>query len=74
MNKQLEDFARKTIKEGLAKCPEDWQVIFKRMYAHGDLEKDINQVVDDMEADKLDWALQQVENSLKKLATPQEQI
>ncbi len=63
MNIELEQFARKTLKEALIKLPDAHQRMFKRMYSHKDLEKDINQVVDDMEADKLDRAMQQVQNT-----------
>lgn len=66
MNNQVLEFCRKQIKEGLSKLPEEWQIKFKRMYAHGHLDKDINKVVDDMPEGKLDWALSQVDNSLKK--------
>lgn len=64
MNNKLQDLARKELKEGLAKLPEAHQLMFKRMYSHGDLEKDINDVVDAMPEDKLDWAMEQVGNSL----------
>ena len=36
------------------------------MYSHEDIDKDINDVVDDMEVGKLDWAMQQVQRSLYK--------
>lgn len=66
MNVQLQNYARDTIKEGLAQLPEGWQRVFKQMYAHGNLELSIEEVVDQMPDDKLDWALSQVSNSLKK--------
>lgn len=50
---------RTEIKRILAKLEEENRMIFKRMYSHLDLDKDINLVVDDMPAKKLDWALQQ---------------
>ena len=67
MNNSVEDFIRDSLKRGLKRLPEEWQLTFKRMYSHKDLEKDIKAIVDDMPTDKLDWALTQVENSLKKL-------
>lgn len=67
MNQHLQKFARQWLKDGLAKLPESNHEIFKRMYSHKDLNKPINDVVDAMPADKLDWAMQQVENSLRKL-------
>jgi len=66
MNKQLQEFARNTLKKGLAKLPESNRTLFKRMYSHKDLSLDINNVVDHLPVDKLDWAMQQVERSLQK--------
>lgn len=66
MNNQLQNFARNNLKEGLAKLPESNQMLFKRMYSHDDLTRDINEVVDLIPEDKLDWAMQQVENTLIK--------
>jgi hypothetical protein len=68
VNEQLQAFARAQLKDGLAQCPPDWQLIFRRMYSHKDLDAPIDQVVDSMPAEKLDWAMQQVERSLVKLA------
>jgi len=68
MNNQIQDFARQTLKDGLSQLPEDWQLMFKRMYSHENLEASINDVVDSMPEDKLDWAMQQVERSLAKQA------
>ena len=67
MNKQLQDFARQTLKDGLAKLPENNQMIFKRMYSHKNLDLHINDVVDIMPEDRLDWAMQQVQRSLDKI-------
>ena len=72
MNKQLQDFARQKLKEGLAQLPEAWQYRFKQMYAHQQLNKDINEVVDAMEEERLDWAMQQVERSIAKLSSVKE--
>ena len=66
MNKHLQVFARQTIKEQLTICTEAQQLIFKKMYSHDDLELDINTVVDNMEASKLDWAMKQVQRTLAK--------
>lgn len=67
MNEQLSAFARSTLKLGLAQVPEGWQLTFKRMYAPKYLDMPINEVVDRMPDDKLDWAMKQVMNSLNKL-------
>ncbi len=66
MNKQLQEFARENLKRGLAQCTEGQQLIFKKMYSFKDLEKDINDVVDNMPEEKLDWAMQQVDSTLIK--------
>jgi hypothetical protein len=68
MNKQLQAYARKTLKEELAKLPEEWQNKFKQMYAHTHLDWPIDKVVDKMDEDKLDWAMFQVENSRIKFS------
>jgi hypothetical protein len=70
MNKQLRDFAKNTLKEGLAQLPNGHQLKFKGMYAHGNLEADMNTVVDNMPDEKLDWAMEQVQRSLEKLKHP----
>lgn len=63
MNKQLQEFARATLKEMLAKHSESGQLTFKRMYSHTDTTLTIEQVVDRMPEHKLDWAMQQVANT-----------
>lgn len=67
MNKTVSNFTKQQIKEGLKQLPDDWQMMFKRMYAHNNLDCDIETVVDNVPDEKLDWALSQVENSLKKI-------
>lgn len=83
MNEQLRQFARQSLKDGLAKLPEESHRIFKLMYGRGNHENltskiksmrtvedavamDINTVVDEMPDNKLDWAMQQVDNLLRK--------
>jgi hypothetical protein len=75
MNNQLQSFAREELKSGLAQLPEGCQHRFKQMYSHGNLDANINDVVDNMPEDKLDWAMQQVEKSLEKqlLSAPKEE-
>lgn len=66
MNKQLQEFARSTILKGLNKLPASNQMVFKYMYSSDNLEASLETVVANMPADELDWAMQQVENSLNK--------
>lgn len=58
---------RTEIKRILSKLEESNRLVFKRMYSHNNLDKDINLVVDDMPANKLDWALQQCKNSYHEI-------
>jgi len=67
MNNQLQDFARAELKAGLAQLPESNHMIFKHMYSHKNLDLPIDEVVDKMPEEQLDWAMQQVQNSIAKL-------
>lgn len=67
MNDQLQEFARDTLKIGLASLPKCAQLIFKKMYSHEDLTVPIDDVVDAISEDKLDWAMQQVQRSIDKI-------
>jgi len=67
MNKDLQNFARMEIKEGLAQLPENWQTMFKRMYFPDDINLPIDEVVDLVPEEKLDWAMQQISRSLEKI-------
>ena len=58
--------ARKSLKEGLSECSDAQQLVFKRMYANGNLDMPINDVVDRMNSDELGWALEQVLATIKK--------
>ncbi len=69
MNEKLQAYARQNLKDGLAQLPERNQMLFKRMYSHKNLEANMNDVVDKMPEDKLDWAMQQVDRSLAKMET-----
>lgn len=64
MNEQLQNFAREQLKAGLVKLPDRSQHLFKQMYAKGNMELSLNSVIDFMDEDKLDWAMQQVRRTL----------
>lgn len=66
MNNTLNQFARQELKSGLARLGESQQKMFLRMYSHNNPEAGINEVVDSLAEEKLDWAMQQVERSLAK--------
>ena len=65
MNEELQKFARDELKASLAQLPENNLELFKRMYSKNqDLNREIGMVVDEMPAEKLDWAMQQVARTL----------
>ena len=72
MNKQLQDFARKMLREGLDKLPSDCATTFKMMYGRNNgkrsvadaLNMPLDDVISEMPEDKLDWAMRQVEKSI----------
>lgn len=79
MNQRLQQYARKFLIINLLKLPEDLQLNFKRMYSYNYittngagsfakgkplLDKPIEEVVQDMPEDKLDWAMVQVEATI----------
>ena len=66
MNPTVAQFTRRKIIEGIRQLPESWQFKFKQMYSHQDLDAPIETVVEKMAPERLDWALTQVENSLRK--------
>ena len=81
MNQQLQEFARTTLKQGLSKLGAEQHRIFKLMYAFRDHENQrfwrkavspdmtmtIDEVVDNLPEDKLDWAMTQVKTTLDKM-------
>ena len=65
MNQTLAAFARKKILEGLALLNEDCQKKFRMLYGINHLYECNEPVVASIPDKKLDWALTQVENTLK---------
>lgn len=76
MNDQLQEFARQTLKNGVVQLPELWQRTFKLMYARNNGKRSvedaeamhINDVVDEVPPEKLDWAMRQIQASLDKIS------
>tara|TARA_R110000850_G_scaffold213229_1_gene339222 strand:- start:298 stop:510 length:213 start_codon:yes stop_codon:yes gene_type:complete len=64
-NKTIKNVAKEMLKELLSECTEGQQLIFKRMYCHKNLELPINEAVDQMADDKIDWAMTQVERTIE---------
>ncbi len=65
MNEALQSYARQQLIDGLKRCTEGQVKIFKRIYAFKNLDWSIEEVVEAMSEEKLDWAMQQVERTLK---------
>lgn len=66
MNKTVVRFMREQIKKGLDKLEDKHRLFFKRMYSQAIMSKSINDIIDNMPEQKLDWALTQIENTLKE--------
>ncbi len=66
MNEQIQVFSRNWLKINLKKCSNKEQKLFKRMYSHEDIEKDIEKVIDDIKPESLEWAMAQVQRTLKQ--------
>ncbi len=75
MNIQLQNFARQFIKDRLDQLPSSHHRLFQLMYGRDNGKRStknaeamtIEEVVNEVPPEKLDWAMQQVENSIKKL-------
>ena len=66
MHPALAKEARRILKVLLVQCTEGEQLIFKRMYSHKNLDVTIDEVVDNMDEDKMDWAITQCEHTVKQ--------
>lgn len=64
-NKTIISVAKKMLKELLSECTEGQQQLFKKMYCQN-LQMSINEAVDQMSDDKIDWAMTQVERTVEK--------
>jgi hypothetical protein len=75
MNDQLKNFARETLINNLATLPDAWQIMFKRMYGRNNGQRsledtmvmNIAEIVAEIPPDRLDWAMKQVDASIRKL-------
>lgn len=71
MNKEIQDFARTYLKENLLLCTSQNIVLFKQMYSPADFDRNINDIIDAMSAEKLDWAMEQVRRTIEEAAANQ---
>lgn len=65
-NETLIVTGKNILKGLLEQCTEGQQIMFKRMYSYKNLECPINEVVDNMIPDKIDWAISQCERTVEK--------
>lgn len=66
MNPELVEYAREYIRINIKKLKDEHIMRFKKMYSHHNLAAHIDDVVNNMEIDKLNWGMQQITNSLLK--------
>lgn len=66
MDVELAEKGRKIIKDLLAQCNDKQQFLFKCMYSPKDTTLDINVVVDNMDEGKIDMAIFQCRNTVRK--------
>lgn len=69
---EVDEYLRNRLKEGLAQCTEEEQQKFKLMYSYPHTNRNIEEIVDLMPQEKLDWAIQQVDNTNKKRKAKEE--
>lgn len=55
-NETIKNVAKEMLKKLLSECTDGQQLMFKRMYCHKNLELSVDEAVDQMEDDKIDWA------------------
>lgn len=64
-NQTLIKIAKEKLKKLASELSEEEKLIFKKMYSHENLDLSINSAIDQMDSDKIDWAMTQVENTIK---------
>ncbi len=74
MNATFKKLCTEALKTALKKLPENQFTIFKKMYSPRNLNLTVEECVDQMPDDRLDWAMTQVENSLTKNAKVAENV
>lgn len=65
-NETLIKAGKDILKGLLSQCTEGQQMMFKKMYSHKNLELPINEAVDKMDSDRIDWAISQCERTVEK--------
>lgn len=73
-NQTLIKAAQDILLKLLEECTEEQQALFKRMYAPKNLDGSINVIVGAMDVSKIDWAISQVEATIKKNESKEERM
>jgi len=60
------DLAKAELMEGLDQCTEEQQAFFIRLYGNSNPDKPLQLVVNDMDMNKVDRAMEQVAETIKK--------
>lgn len=63
---RLKKEKREILFKMVIQCTDKQQLLFKQMYSHKNLELPMDKVVENIPEEKLDWAIIQCENTLKK--------
>lgn len=66
MNNTFSQAGKTILKDLLSHCTEPQQLLFKRMYSHTNLERTIDEAVDNLDPTKIDWAISQCERTVSK--------
>lgn len=68
MNKTFKKLCTQALKTSLKELPDNQFAVFKKMYSPRNQDLTVDECVDQMPDDRLDWAMTQVENSIAKNA------
>lgn len=64
MNATIKTLITDKLKELLALCTAEQQLLFKKLYGHKKLNANIDTIVDEMDETKMDYAMTQIERTL----------
>jgi len=64
-NATLIKACKQILKDLVYQCSPPQQLMFKRMYCHKNLDATVEEAVEQMDPDKIDWAVTQTEKTIK---------
>lgn len=65
-NVSLINSGREILKDLLVQCSNEQFTMFKRMYCHKNINASIDEAIDLINPEKIDWAITQCERTVKK--------